>query len=104
MDKESPARCTGLTFESQHFRQVCALLDQDGPRLDGVWHLGSSWCLECHIVRQQLARAVRCFRWTQSLQLVVLQAAFLMSSFVAATLTCLFSCAFRNARITYPAM
>ena len=28
----------GLTFESQDFRQECALLDQDGPRLDGVWH------------------------------------------------------------------
>src|SRR5713226_6474412 len=66
LDK-SPARCTGLTFESQDFRQECALLDQDGPRLDGVWHLGSSRRLQWQIAREQLAPAVRCFRWTQSL-------------------------------------
>src|SRR6266478_5821311 len=36
--------------------------------------------------------------------LVVLQDAFLMSFFVAGTLTCLFSCAFRNSRIISPAM
>src|SRR6266850_5741493 len=39
---QSPARHTGLTFESQGFRQECALLDQDRPRLDGVWHWGLS--------------------------------------------------------------
>src|SRR6266850_8326879 len=45
---QSPARHTGLTFESQGFRQECALLDQDGPRLDGVCHLGSSRRLQAH--------------------------------------------------------
>lgn len=29
--------------------QECALLDQDGARLDGVWHLGSSRRLQWHI-------------------------------------------------------
>src|SRR5216684_4539289 len=37
LDK-SPTRHTGLTFESQGFRQECPLLDQDGARFDCVWH------------------------------------------------------------------
>src|SRR4029434_4325152 len=63
----SPAGQEGFTCESQDFRQECALLDQDGPRLDGVWHLGSSRRLQRHIVWQHLAPAVSCFRWTQYL-------------------------------------
>jgi hypothetical protein len=38
---QSPARCAGLTFDSHDFRQECALLDQDGPPLDGGWHFYS---------------------------------------------------------------
>src|SRR5882672_8353706 len=50
---QSPARHTGLTFESQGFRQECAILDQDGPRLDGVWHWGSPRRLSWRIVLQK---------------------------------------------------
>src|SRR5216684_4229295 len=83
---QSPASRTGLTFESQRVRQECPILDQDGTRLDCVWHLGPPRRLQWCIVRQQLAPTVACLGWTRSLSLIVLHGAVLTAFFVGRAL------------------
>jgi len=51
----------GSLSNRRTFGKSVPSLDQDGPRLEGVWHLGSSRRFQWRIVRHQLAPAIRCF-------------------------------------------